>query len=102
MQGSGWGGRTQPLPRGPEPLPPGRSALAGSWLPPRPPARARKGWSHGPPSMAVSPDPRTGLAQTEKQGCLWGVGMGGRVEERRGNEEEKEVGGRKRKKRRKR
>ena len=48
-----------------------------------------------PPSTALSPDPRTGLAQAEKQGCLWGVGMGGRVEGRRDNKEEKEVGGEK-------
>lgn len=61
-RGRGWGGPSH----GPQ----SASPASGSWFPPCPPAKAREGWSHGHPSPAVSPEPRTGLAQTEKQGCL--------------------------------
>lgn len=68
---------------GPSPShgPQSASPAAGSWSPLCPPAKVREGWSHRHPSPAVSPEPRTGLAQTEKQGCLWGVEMGAGLRE---------------------
>lgn len=81
VQGSGWGGRTHPSHGAQSPSP----RVAAPWPAAgflHAPLLRSQGLGHGHPSTAVSPDPRTGLAQMEKQGCLWGWRRGAGLKKR--------------------
>lgn len=78
--GVGVGREDPPFPRGPEPLPPGRSTLAGSWLPPCPPAKVPRAGPR-PPLHGSVPRPQDRPGTDGETRVLVGVETGGRVKE---------------------